>query len=246
MIPRRFRAITAVVLLCLAVTNSHADAAPRIAIIIDDLGYQLAAGHRAISLPGPVVCAILPGTPSAVLLARTAYEQGKEVLLHLPLQAASHHATEPGGITLDMSRTRFTETFVNALDSVPFAIGVNSHRGSMLTRHPGHMRWLMEDILAADDLFFVDSYTTHQSVALQIASEEGVPAIKRDVFLDTDPDRLANEFERLKGLAREHGLAVGIGHPYPATLAFLEHEIPRLVEEGIQLVPLRELIEFPR
>lgn len=246
MISRQFRAIAAVVSLCLVAANSQADAAPRIAIIIDDLGYHLAAGRRAIALPGPVVCAILPGTPGAMLLARAAYEHGKEVLLHLPLQSAADHPPEPGGITLDMSRQRFSETFANDLESVPFASGVNSHRGSMLTRHPGHMRWLMEDILAADDLFFVDSYTTHRSVALQIASEEGVPAIKRDVFLDVDPDRLANEFERLKMLARERGLAVGIGHPYPATLAFLEHEIPRLVEEGIQLVPLRELIEFPR
>ena len=108
------------------------------------------------------------------------------------------------------------------------------------------MRWLMEDIRALDGLYFVDSYTTHESVALQIAAESGVPAIKRDVFLDTDPapEMLAKEFERLKKLARENGLAVAIGHPYPATLEFLEHEIPRLVEEGIQLVPLRELINF--
>ena len=246
MIPQQLRDIAAVTILCLAAANGHADSAPRIAIIIDDLGYQLAAGQRAIALPGPVVCAILPGTPVAASLAKTAYEQGKEILLHLPLQAMANHPPEPDGITLDMSRQRFSETFTNALESVPFATGINSHRGSLLTRHPGHMRWLMEDILAADDLFFVDSYTTHQSVALQVASEEGVPAIKRDVFLDSNPARLADEFARLKMLAREHGLAVAIGHPYPATLAFLEHEIPRLVEEGIRLVPLRELIEFPR
>lgn len=245
MIYRQLRAIAAVALLCLAAATSFAGPAPRIAIIIDDLGYHLGSGQRAIALPGPVVCAILPGTPGAALLAKTAYEHGKEVLLHLPLQAVTRNPPEPGGITLDMNRHRFAETFANALKSVPFAIGVNSHRGSLLTRHPGHMRWLMEDIRARNDLFFVDSYTTHQSVALQVASEEGVPAIKRDVFLDTDPSKLESEFERLKALARERGLAVAIGHPYPATLAFLEHEIPRLVEEGIQLVPLRELIEFP-
>jgi len=246
MIPQQVRVVAAVITLCLVASDGHADPAPRIAIIIDDLGYHLAAGQRAIALPGPVVCAILPGTPGAASLAKAAYEQGKEVLLHLPLQAVAPHPPEPDGITLDMSREQFSETFTSALESVPFAIGVNSHRGSLLTRHPGHMRWLMEDILVADDLFFVDSYTTHESVALQVASEEGVPAIKRDVFLDTDPHKLADEFARLKTLARERGLAVGIGHPYPATLAFLEHEIPQLVEEGIQLVPLRELIEFPR
>ena len=237
-----------VAILSLLASQSFAQSAPRIAIIIDDLGYQVAAGHRAVALPGPVVCAILPGTPGAAQVAEAARERGKEVLLHLPLQSADQGgATEPGSITLDTTREAFTDTFVAAMESVPYAVGVNSHRGSLLTRHPGHMNWLMEEILRAGGLYFVDSYTTHRSVALQIASERGVPAIKRDVFLDSDPapDKVAREFERLKKLARERGLAVAIGHPYPATLDFLERAIPVLVEEGIELVPLRELIDFP-
>jgi polysaccharide deacetylase 2 family uncharacterized protein YibQ len=241
----KFRA--AAILLLLA-TQSFAQSAPRIAIIIDDLGYQMAAGRRAVALPGPVVCAILPGTPRAVQLAKAARERGKEVLLHLPLQSVHHDGPEePGSITVDTTRKAFADTFATAMQSVPFAVGVNGHRGSLLTRHPGHMSWLMEEILLAGGLYFVDSYTTHHSVALKIASESGVPAIKRDVFLDSDPapDKVAKEFERLKALARERGIAVAIGHPYPATLAFLERAIPSLVEEGIQLVPLRELIDFP-
>jgi polysaccharide deacetylase 2 family uncharacterized protein YibQ len=243
-----FAQLRAAAILLLLASQSFAQSAPRIAIIIDDLGYHLAAGHRAVALPGPVVCAILPGTPRAAHLAKAAWERGKEVLLHLPLQSVDHHdAAEPGSITLDTTREAFADTFAAAIDSVPFAVGVNGHRGSLLTRHPGHMSWLMEEILRAGGLYFVDSYTTHRSVALQIASEQGVPAIKRDVFLDADPapEKVAQEFERLKALARERGLAVAIGHPYPATLAFLEQAIPDLVEEGIQLVPLRELIDFP-
>ena len=34
-----------------------------VAIIIDDLGYELDAGRRAIALPGPLTYAVLPGTP---------------------------------------------------------------------------------------------------------------------------------------------------------------------------------------
>jgi polysaccharide deacetylase 2 family uncharacterized protein YibQ len=241
----RFRAIAILLLLA---SQSFAQPAPRIAIIIDDLGYQVAAGHRAAALPGPVVCAILPGTPGAAQVAKAARDRGKEVLLHLPLQSVDHSgAAEPGSITLDTTREAFTDTFAAAMESVPFAVGVNSHRGSLVTRHPGHMSWLMEEILRAGGLYFVDSYTTHRSVALQIASERGVPAIKRDVFLDSDPapGTVSREFERLKTLARERGLAVAIGHPYPATLDFLERAIPALVEEGIELVPLRELIDFP-
>jgi hypothetical protein len=243
------RQLRAAAILLLLASQSFAQSAPRIAIIIDDLGYHLAAGQRAVALPGPVACAILPGTPQSTQLAQAAWQSGKEVLLHLPMQSMHlHGAMEPGSITLDTTRQGLADTFANALATVPFAVGVNSHRGSLLTRHPGHMSWLMEEILMAGGLYFVDSYTTHRSVALQIASEQGVPAIKRDVFLDSDPapEMVEREFERLKALARENGLAVGIGHPYPATLGFLERAIPRLVEEGIELVPLRELIHFPR
>jgi len=244
-----FGQLRAAAILLLLASQSYAQSAPRIAIIIDDLGYQLAAGHRAVALPGPVACAILPGTPGAGQLARAAWERGKEVLLHLPLQSVGYDgAAEPGSITLDMTREAFADTFASAIATVPFAVGVNSHRGSLLTRHPGHMGWLMEEILRSGGLYFVDSYTTHHSVALQVASEQGVPAIKRDVFLDSDPapEMVQKEFERLKALARERGLAVAIGHPYPGTLTFLERAIPGLVEEGIELVPLRELIHFPR
>ncbi len=243
------RQLRAAAILLLLASQSFAQSAPRIAIIIDDLGYHLAAGQRAVALPGPVACAILPGTPRSTQLAQAAWQSGKEVLLHLPMQSMHlHGAMEPGSITLDTTRQGLAHTFANALATVPFAVGVNSHRGSLLTRHPGHMSWLMEEILMAGGLYFVDSYTTHRSVALQIASEQGVPAIKRDVFLDSDPapEMVEREFERLKALARENGLAVAIGHPYPATLGFLERAIPRLVEEGIELVPLRELIHFPR
>jgi polysaccharide deacetylase 2 family uncharacterized protein YibQ len=222
-----------------------ANVLPRISIIIDDLGYELEAGRRAIDLPGPLAYAILPGTPRARILAELANDHGKEVLLHLPLQAAEYDGpVEPGSIMLDMSRTAFQAAFDSAIESVPFAIGVSSHRGSLLTRHPGHMGWLMEEIQRREGLFFIDSYTTHDSVALRIAAESGVTAIKRDVFLDHNrrPEAVLAEFQRLIKLARSRGKAVGIGHPYPATLELLEREIPKLAKEGIELVPISQLI----
>ncbi len=223
----------------------HAAQKPRIAIIIDDLGYSLALGRRVTELPGPVACAVLPATPRGKLIAEAANAAGKDVLLHLPLEALGQHGpTEPGSISLDMSRGEFARTFAEDIRSVPYAIGINSHRGSLLTQHPGHMTWLMQEINARGSLFFVDSYTTHASIALTLALESGVPAVKRDVFLDSDPspESVAREFERLKDLARKRGMAVGIGHPYPATVELLERELPRLAEEGIELISISELI----
>jgi polysaccharide deacetylase 2 family uncharacterized protein YibQ len=232
-------------MLVLAAPTTVAAGPARVAIIIDDLGYQLDAGRRAIALPGPIAFAVLPGTPRAVALANRAHASGKEVLLHLPLQAnAEDKRNEPIGIGLDMSRERLATTFAAALRAVPHVIGVNGHRGSLLTRHPGHMQWLMEEIRARDGLFFVDSYTTAHSVALQMAIETGVSAVRRDIFLDPDPspETVRRQFERMKLLAIKRGWVVAIGHPYDATLALLEKELPGLEEQGIELVTISELI----
>jgi len=245
MIRRAFLVAAATMLL---LAQSVAEPLPRIAIIVDDLGYQLAAGRRAINLPGPIAFAVLPGTPQGRELARFANERGKEVLMHLPLEAVDYQGpAEPGAMMLDMSRSVFRTTFAEAIATVPFAIGVSSHRGSLLTRHPGHMVWLMEEIRERESLFFIDSYTTHESVALQIAAESGVTATRRDVFLDHEQSALTvlHELERLKMKAREQGQAVGIGNPFPETLEVLERELPKLREQGFELVTISELLSKP-
>ena len=229
----------------LLTTDSIGETPPRIAIIIDDLGYQLEAGRRAIDLPGPLAFAVLPDTPHGARLARLAHAQGKEVLLHMPLEPVDYEGSpEPGALMLDMSRTTFAVTFREAIATVPHAIGVSSHRGSLLTRHPGHMGWLMEEIRKREDLFFIDSYTTHRSIALDMAAEAGVTATRRDVFLDHErsTDAVARELDRLKAKARKYGTAVAIGHPFPETLEVLERELPRLDAEGFELVKISELL----
>lgn len=228
-------------------SSAAAESVPRIAIIIDDLGYQYADGLRAINLPGPVGYAVLPATPSGRALAHTAHEHGKEVLLHLPFEAVDReNSDEPGAITLDMNHDAFRRAFASALESVPHAVGVSNHRGSLLTRHPGHMSWLMEEIAAHEGMFFVDSYTTHHSVALQMAGENGVAATRRHVFLDNDRSAVAiqREFARLTRLAQRDGLAIAIGHPYPETLDFLEAALARLDASEIELIPVSQAVNF--
>lgn len=222
--------------------------APKIAIIIDDLGYRFDRGQRAINLPGPISFAVLPDAPRAKALAQHAYENGKEVLLHLPLQARPDDPESGlGEMRLDMSHAEFKAVFARSLDAVPHAIGVNNHRGSLLTRHPGSMSWLMQEISKRDNLFFVDSFTTHESVALRMASEAGVAARKRDVFLDPDQEAatVAREFERMKRLATTRGSVIAIGHPYTNTLELLERELPKLAEQGFELVSVSELVRQP-
>ena len=220
---------------------------PLIAIIIDDLGNQRAKGERVIALPGPVACAVMPHTAYGTYLAEKAYAAGKEVLLHLPMQPIEmERIAGPDQIRLDTDRSNLRRILNADLDDVPHTVGVNNHMGSLITRHPGHMEWLMDELKIRGDLFFIDSYTTASSVAHEMAIEKGVPTARRTVFLDTDISaaNVASEFERLKQEARKRGYAIAIGHPYPVTLDYLEKALPLLAEQGFQLVPVSRIVEL--
>ncbi|GAB4350746.1 MAG: divergent polysaccharide deacetylase family protein [Gammaproteobacteria bacterium] len=218
---------------------------PTIAIVIDDMGDRLRSGMRAVNLDGAVTCAILPGTPYARPLAEAAHGRGKEVMLHLPMEATDDHPLGPGAVTLHMTRNEFVRTVTQDIDSLPYISGINNHMGSLITRHPGHMQWLMELMQSYPDLFFLDSRTTVKSVAQRIAREFDIPNTRRDVFLDDDPspEAVARQFERLIEIAKRKGTAVGIGHPHGSTLSLLEQRLPGLTErEGVRLVPVSQII----
>ncbi|NOX76771.1 MAG: divergent polysaccharide deacetylase family protein [Gammaproteobacteria bacterium] len=231
-----------------AVVAHSAEERPIIGIIIDDLGNLPDRDARAIRLPGQITYSFLPHTPYVSELTTLAHSLNKEIMLHLPMEAMGHNRLGPGGLTLDMSHKAFAAQLQLDLAAVPYAVGVNNHMGSLLTQHPGHMLWLMQELDKRDDFYFVDSYTTKTSVVQQIANENWVPNIRRDVFLDSDrdPAKIHMHFQRLLQKARDNGIALAIGHPYPETLAMLEAELPKLAAQGIQLLPVSQLLERQR
>lgn len=219
---------------------------PAIALIIDDLGNQEHLGMRAVMLPGPVACAFLPYGPFTNALARQAHGYHKEVMLHLPMQAVDHEnrRVEEGTLTLDMTEQQFMEATAHEIAAVPYVTGLNNHKGSLLTRHPGNMAWLMQAINKHGDLFFVDSRTTTATVARQLAVEYGVPNSSRNVFLDNnpDPEAVRAQFRKLVAIARRDGTALGIGHPLPGTLSVLAEELANLPQQGVRLLTVSRLI----
>ena len=219
---------------------------PAIALIIDDLGNQQHLGMRAVMLPGPVACAFLPYGPFTNALARQAHGYHKEVMLHLPMQAVDHEnrRVEKGTLTLEMTEQQFMEATVREIAAVPYVTGLNNHKGSLLTRHPGTMAWLMQAINKHGNLFFVDSRTTKETVARQLAVEYGVPNSSRNVFLDNDPnpEAVRAQFRKLVAIAKRDGTALGIGHPLPGTLNVLQEELQNLHRQGVQLLPVSRLI----
>ncbi len=241
--------VRSLTLLCCLLLNAVAIAEPaRIAIIIDDLGNSLELGQQAVELPGRLTYSILPQLPYSADIALRAHGQGKEVMLHLPMQAGDGRALGPGGLYQTMSREDFTRELQANLETVPHVVGVNNHMGSLLTQHIEPMRWLMQDLRCVGNLYFVDSRTDVRTVARELARESGLANAQRDVFLDNDPepDAVRAQLRRLIDKAKRRGSAIAIGHPYPQTLAVLAEQLPRLAEQGIELVPVSDLVEQRR
>lgn len=241
--------------LCLHIAGAAAgstgllpDSQPAIALIIDDLGNRRSTGLRAIALPGPVACSFFPYAVHTRELATRAHARGKEVMLHLPMQATGHYqyVHEAGVLTVDMTQQQYRRTFRADLAAVPYASGFNNHMGSLLTRHPGDMAWLMQLVRQNGKLFFIDSRTTPATVAREVADEYGVPSSQRNVFLDDvmEPDAIHAQFRRLLQIARRDGTAIAIGHPYAATLDVLSDELSQLDRQGVQLVRVADLIRI--
>ncbi len=221
--------------------QAQASSSPTITLIIDDIGYNLRNGMRAVNLPGAVSFAILPHTPYSQRLAKTAHKQGKTVMLHAPMTNVHHRAPGPGTLTPTMDRATFDQELKKALADIPFVQGVNNHMGSELTQDSVRMQWLMEEV-SKRRLFFIDSRTTAKSVAAKTARSNGIPSMSRDVFLDhiRTPEAVNEAFDTLVRHAKRNGHAVGIGHPHSITLEMLEARLPELRAQGIRLISVQD------
>ena len=220
---------------------------PVIGIIIDDIGYRVREDLRAISIPGSIAYAIMPHSPHARAMSELALKNGKIVLVHLPMEAIIKEKNRflgPGALILDMTRDQFVNTLQSNLRSLPEAVGVNNHMGSLLTQHPGHMKWLM-DILNQNSKFYIDSVTSRESVASDIAREKNVPYLRRDVFLDNikEVPYIQAQLQELIRVAKRRGSAIGIGHPHPETIQVLTSELQHVENYGVRLVSLEELVK---
>jgi polysaccharide deacetylase 2 family uncharacterized protein YibQ len=217
----------------------------QVAIVIDDLGNLYAESMRVLELPGPVSVAILPYTPHSKTIARIAHNLGRDVLVHMPMQAHSNKSLGPGGLLASMDQQELSEKVRAALHAVPHAQGLNNHMGSLLTEQPKSMTWLMHT-LKQEHKHFLDSRTTALTQAAHSAQAINLPHTSRDVFLDNvlSEKAIGQQFDLLIEKAHQNGTAVAIGHPNPLTLKVLEARLPGLKKRGVRLVNLSQVIRL--
>ncbi|MCT8812696.1 divergent polysaccharide deacetylase family protein [Glaesserella parasuis] len=215
--------------------------ANKLVIVIDDIGYRIKEDNAIYTLPKEVNVAIIPSAPYATARANKAKEQGREILIHLPMQPKVKQPIEAGALLVGMGESEVSELIHQAQQQVPYAIALNNHMGSKATADKTTMQHLMK-ALSQQGLGFLDSKTAGDSVAYQTAKAYGLNALERHIFLDNS-DVFADvqrQFQHAVQYARKHGIAIMIGHPRKHSIAVLEQGIANLPAD-IQLASLSSL-----
>ncbi len=217
---------------------------PRVAIIIDDMGYDRALAEKFIGLNPALTLAILPHSPHQQAIARIAHAQGAEIMLHLPMEPSEYPEINPGpgALLTSMSPDELLKVLEENLLAVPHVKGVNNHMGSKMTTHSEQI-YQVFSVLKRRGLYFIDSRTTEASVCQPSARLLQLPFAQRDVFLDhvQDPAFIRKQVRELVRVARQKGEALGIGHPHLTTYNILKEVLPELRQQ-VELVPASRLV----
>lgn len=217
----------------------------KIAIIIDDSGYNRKDCDHLARIDVPVTISIMPQLAHSQEIAECANSQGKEVMLHMPLEPHVFHEKYPANyfIKTNMSSGQITKHITEALKSVPHVVGINNHEGSKATEDTRVMYVIFKE-LAKRNLFFVDSRVTNKSICKNLAEKLDLPFTGRDIFLDNVNERgaIEKQYTALAQKARMRGTAIAIGHARELSWNVMEDQIKKLKTQGYEFVTVQEII----
>lgn len=214
----------------------------RLALILDDVGYDIDALQRLLRLSVPLAISVLPDAPQATKAATLAKQAHHIVMLHLPMQPVDPSLQmDDYFLHSGMSKSEMRRVFLHDLKQVPYAEGVNNHMGSKLTQMQQPMHWVMQ-MIQEKGLFFVDSRTSANSVAADVAAQVGVAWTTRQIFIDHEMKiaSMKKAWKRAQSCIQKGYECVVIGHPRPMTVAFLENYLTKA--DARHIVSIKRLL----
>ncbi|TRZ48503.1 divergent polysaccharide deacetylase family protein [bacterium] len=216
----------------------------KIAIVLDDWGYNLNNLAALSQIKYPLTLSVLPNLGYSKNAAIQLYQRGFQVILHLPMEPEPREKVrlEKNTVLTKMDEAAIKSTIAQDLVNVPYARGISNHMGSKATQDIKTMTVIFKEV-KKKHLYFLDSFVSGDSVCLDLAHKMHLPFARRDVFLDNhdDPQYIRGQIYKLKTRAKIYGQAVGIGHDRKVTLEVLKEVMPKLAKEGYKFVFVSEL-----
>ena len=217
---------------------------PRIALIIDDIGYNRSLAWQFIELNEKLTFSILPQVSHSRELAFELNNQGYEVMLNQPMEPYNNGCDPgPGALFVGDNARQIEKTLQANIQGIPFAKGVNNHMGSKFTASPNEIGDTLK-VIRSRGMFFIDSYTSSHSLAHATARRYHMPTAHRNVFLDNvrKESAIMSQLADLQNHARLYGRAIGIGHPFPETARAIGRFSKSLKRSNVSLVPVSAIL----
>jgi uncharacterized protein len=226
-------------------STSHLKEKPRVAVIIDDLGYDTYIAKKFVELEPRLTFSVIPHTPFQKKVAEIIRKNGGELMIHMPMEPNEYPEVNPGpgALLTTMEPDQLIAQLKLNLDTISDAKGINGHMGSKLTANSEKMYQIFS-VVKQRKLYFVDSLTTPHSVCKPSSTLLQVPFAQRDIFIDhfQEPEFIRKQIYRLIKLAKKNGEAIGIAHPYKITFEILEQMMPE-IKKQVDLVPASKLVK---
>ncbi len=217
----------------------------KLAIIVDDCGYDIKSVRRLTDVGLPFSYAILPYKDFSNDALEVIKSTGNVPMLHLPMEPSNRSAMSEGSRTIltDMKEKEIRAMTKKAIESLPGILGINNHQGSKATSDKRVMEAVLREV-KKQDMFFVDSKTISTSVARDMAREMGVKTARNDVFLDNskDVEEIRAQVYKAIKMAEENGSAIAICHARPATVAMWEKYANEFRKSGVKFVHVTEVL----
>jgi polysaccharide deacetylase 2 family uncharacterized protein YibQ len=218
----------------------------QVAIIIDDIGYDLKPVKELLKINADLTFAILPLCTHTREAAEMFHRAHRETLLHLPMEPVSYPREKPGNGALftDMNDEELIFQLEKDIADVPYISGVNNHMGSKFMMDEKKLT-LVFNKLKKNNLFFVDSRTSADSKAFVTAEKVGLPVAARKIFLDNNRDynEIYNNVINIAKKDSDVSQMILIGHPYPETIRAISDAMKVLREKGISIVPVSQIMK---
>jgi uncharacterized protein len=218
----------------------------QVAIIIDDIGYDLEITKELLNINAEITFSILPFLKHSREAAEMINQNKHEILLHLPMEPVSYPREKPGAGALftDMNNDELLYQLDKNIESVPYISGVNNHMGSKFMEDREKLI-VVFGRLKEKNLFFIDSRTAPNSQAIAAAQKVGLHMAERKIFIDNNRD-YKEIYNNLIGVINHNGNAsrlILIGHPYPETIKALKDAVKILRAKGILVVPVSQILK---
>lgn len=220
----------------------------KLAIVIDDFGQDRNGVKEMMAIKRHLTFAVMPFLTYSQSDAKEAYENGFEVIVHLPMEPMKGKISwlGPKPILSTLSDSEVYQITSEAFNDVPYAVGANIHMGSKISTDERIMSDVL-DIIKEKGVYFLDSKTSAKSVVQKIAEEKGVPYYERNTFLDgqTSKEHVKEQLRKAGDIALKTGKSIAIGHVGieggKVTAQAIAEMLPEFDVKNIQLVYVSEL-----